>query len=196
MTSQERQFGRLIFIANAGRGKHNHKLARVRCFCGTKFTVRWEQLRRGVVKSCGCRSTKFKPGHKPSTYRHGQSAGNGSREYRSWCLMRRRCLRRCPEFGYYGGAHPPVRICKRWQGVRGFENFVEDLGPRAEGKSISRYLDAGHYSCGGCAECVANGWLRNCEWMNPVEQGAERRGKFAVKLLHAFHVRQKRRKAA
>jgi hypothetical protein len=182
----KRKFGRLTFIANAGRGKHSHALARVRCFCETKCIVRWERLRREVIKSCGCLSTKFKPGHKPPMYRHGQSAKGGSPEYRNWTLMNQRCLNpRNQHFKYYGGAKTPVTICRRWRGPRGFDAFLADVGKRPANTTLGGLLDS----------AVPEYCPENCEWMTRAEQGAERRGKNAAKLLHDFHTRQ-RRKAA
>lgn len=48
----------------------------------------------------------------------------------------------------YGGATPPVRVCKRWLK---FENFAADMGPRPKGTSLSRFRDIGNYSPSNCA---------------------------------------------
>ncbi len=182
----KRKFGRITFLANARRGKHGHRLARVRCFCGTKFTVRWERLRREVIKSCGCRNTRFKPGNKPPMFLHGQSANGGSPAYRSWTWMNQRCFNpRNEHFKYYGGANPPVKVCKRWQGKRGFDNFLADMGKRPAHTALGRILDA-----------ALPGYCKsNCEWQSRLEQGAQRRGHNAAKLLHAFHQSRKRKAA-
>jgi hypothetical protein len=55
-------------------------------------------------------------------------------------------------------------------------NFVNDMGLRpAGGMSIDRVDNDGHYSCGKCDECVANGWPANCRWATAIEQGTNRR---------------------
>jgi len=113
---------------------------------------------------------------------HGHSYDHGTRTYQTWCRMRQRCLNPNHEnFKYYGGANPPVTICKRWQ--NSFEAFVEDMGARPKGTSLGRILDSSCY-------CKSNR-----EWQTKLQQGVERRGKNAAKLLHGLHARQ-RRKAA
>lgn len=36
--------------------------------------------------------------------------------------------------------------------------------------SIDRKNNDGHYSCGKCEECIANGWPMNCRWATGKEQ--------------------------
>jgi hypothetical protein len=65
----------------------------------------------------------------------------------------------------YGGANPPVKICKRWLGVHGFKNFLHDVGERPQGTTLSRFADMGDYKLG------------NCAWHTWKQQGEERRKK-------------------
>lgn len=36
--------------------------------------------------------------------------------------------------------------------------------------SLHRIQNEGHYSCGHCEECKANGWPANCKWGTRLEQ--------------------------
>ena len=79
-------------------------------------------------------------------------------------------IRRCsdPNFGNYaryGGRG--IRVCEQWQGPRGFEQFLADMGKRPDGKTLDRADSNGNYE------------PSNCRWLTPVEQARNTR---AVKL--------------
>jgi hypothetical protein len=81
-------------------------------------------------------------------------------------------------------AHPlykGVRICKRWCGKNGFVHFLADMGARPKGTTLGRILDSANP--GYCPS--------NCEWMTHVQQIAEKYGKKAQRILHAYHVNGK-----
>ena len=88
--------------------------------------------------------------------------------------MTQRCTNtKATSFETYGGdGH---KVCERWRGEHGFENFLADMGERPEGTTLSRYLDSGNYEPG------------NVEWATWAQQGAERRGKTAMLALHGYH---------
>jgi hypothetical protein len=80
--------------------------------------------------------------------------------------IKARCLNELHHaFQFYGGANPPVRICKSWRDPKnGYENFVADVGPRPSAQhTLGRFADKGDYK------------PSNVRWMNRAEQGAERR---------------------
>ena len=59
------------------------------------------------------------------SHNHGHRK-NLSGEYRSWRMMRNRCLNpKAVDFEYYGGRG--ITICKTWDD---FENFFSDMGKR------------------------------------------------------------------
>ncbi len=146
--------GILTVIQPTGRRNNNREaLWECVCDCGTRCERSSGVLRS--AKSCGC-------------LKHGLSL---TPTYQSWNSMRWRCLFPSAEtYHNYGGRG--IKICQRWLDVR---LFCADMGERANGFTIERINNEGHYSCGKCPECLENGWTMNCEWITKAQQGANRR---------------------
>ena len=156
------RFGRLLVLARAeNSSKHGDARWLCRCDCAVEKVVYATNLKSGDTASCGCfqldqtrlRNTK-----------HGQS-GNQDRtekaspEYVSWSAMRYRCLNpKSKDFKDYGGKG--VKVCDRWLGKEGLQNFISDLGERPEGTTLGRKNDVGNYEPG------------NVSWMTRAEQVA------------------------
>jgi hypothetical protein len=125
-----------------------------RCECGNEVDVRGAMLRYGSHQSCGCA-------------RQINGLYNTS-EHSTWTGMIQRCTNQTlPRYSDYGGRG--ITICERWR--NSFLAFYEDMGPKPSPKhSIDRKNNDGNYSCGRCAQCVANGWDANCRWATPRQQ--------------------------
>jgi hypothetical protein len=72
----------------------------------------------------------------------------------------------------YGGRG--IVVCAGWR--HDFARFFADMDRKPSPKhSIDRINNDGHYSCGRCDECRANGWPMNCRWATDVEQAHNKR---------------------
>lgn len=96
---------------------------------------------------------------------HGEvSLVNGKRvaspEYRSWQMMKNRCLNpRAHDFVYYGGRG--ITICKKWR--ESFEAFLADMGRRPSALHTLDRKDANK-----------NYTPSNCRWATRQEQSRNR----------------------
>lgn len=80
-------------------------------------------------------------------YRHGHAGKAGfSPEYQSWSCVIQRCTNpRRSSYKWYGGRG--IKVCDRWLV---FDNFLADMGPRPEGKTLDREQVDGDYEPGNC----------------------------------------------
>lgn len=88
--------------------------------------------------------------------------------YSTWTGMKQRCSDPgAITYKNYGGSG--VCVCQRWR--NDFAAFLSDVGEKpARGMSIDRIAKDGHYSCGQCEECRANGWPMNVRWATQKQQ--------------------------
>jgi hypothetical protein len=109
------------------------------CECGNPKVVKAYNLRNGTIASCGC--AKF---DKPDIYR----------QYPKEVAVLYGAIRRCHDpkaqaYHWYGARG--ITVCKRWRSKYGFENFLEDMGPRPSPKhQLDRKNNDRGYSPGNC----------------------------------------------
>src|SRR5271168_3209736 len=128
-----KRFGRLRVITYAGyKGKVNPYskstgsiLWLCACDCGDRKVYRTSQLRSGKCVSCGCRIQCVTHGFSNTPTRG------------SYAAMLARCLNPAnKDYPNYGGRG--IKVCKRWQGPKGFLNFISDMGVRPRSKTMDR----------------------------------------------------------
>lgn len=155
------RYHRLLIIDFYGIRK-NKKQWVCQCDCGTIIHATTGQMKSGNTKSCGCLNQELR-------LKHGM---NDTPEYRAWHRMTQCCYNpKNPSFERYGGRG--ILVCERWKIVA---NFLVDIGLRPSSRhSLDRCDNNGHYSCGTCSECIAQGWPKNWRWALPSEQNRNTR---------------------
>jgi hypothetical protein len=149
-----------------------------RCDCGEEVSVRLGHLRSNHTQSCGRHSpppslSEFSPESLEKMRGDKYHGKANSPEHGVWKGITRRCYHQtCREYRNYGGRG--IRMCSGWRSC--FKAFYDDMGERPSPKhQIDRIDNNGHYSCGHCEECLANGWTANCQWATRAEQNRNRR---------------------
>lgn len=113
-----------------------------RCSCGVVGEFAASDVRRGHVKSCGCRKLEI---IRERSVIHGASK---TPLFRTWCNMRARCkYESFSEFARYGGRG--IRVCDEWQVFESFRDWALSHGYR-EGLSIDRIDVNGNYESSNC----------------------------------------------
>lgn len=181
------RFGRWTVVAESGHDVQRNCLLECRCDCGGVGVRTASQLRAGVSRSCGCLRAEVE---RVASITHGQSLGGVmTPTYMSWSEMKRRVKDRNPARAGYksyggrtdaGGRPDPVRACARL--LDSFDSFLSILGERPPDTSIDRIDSCGHYSCGQCDDCAANGWPANVRWGTRRQQYANQRRHVGVDL--------------
>lgn len=158
-------FGRLTVLSDAPL-RQNRSYWLCQCQCGKTVEVMAKYLKIGHTRSCGCLQRDVCS----ATHRtHGLSGS--SIDNRFW-MMLKRCYNKSDK-GYrrYGGRG--IVVCEFLRSSPA--NLAQIMGDAPSSKhTIGRQHNDGNYSCGQCAECLENNWLRNVEWETPKQQARNR----------------------
>ena len=143
-----KKFGKLTVLKIAGRDKNGCIYWLCKFNNGETVKVLGSNLRRGMTKGL------YK-------YHHHIKGSVYTSEYRSWIMMKNRCLnKKINDYKNYGGRG--IKVCKRW--LNSFENFYKDVGKKpSKNHSIDRIDNDGNY----CKE--------NCKWSTKKEQQRNKR---------------------
>lgn len=132
-------FGRLTIVSFS-----KDSMVTCKCICGNKSVHRWQNVKKGKTRSCGCLETE-------SRYTHGKS---GTTTYITWENMINRCNPDSKQHKNYPQYHG-ISVCERW---KSFDNFLEDMGERPLGKTLDRIDGTKGYE------------PENCRWATKKQQ--------------------------
>jgi hypothetical protein len=139
------RIGRLTVVARAQNGEHGRARWFCRCDCGGETIQYGKNLRKQIVRSCGClrRETSTAIGRR--SRKHGHAILE-TPEYRALRNAVDRCSNpRHREYHRYGGRG--IEVCPEWRAD--FAAFLANIGPRpSAAHSLDRIDNDGHYEPG------------------------------------------------
>ncbi len=138
-----RKYGRLTVIKfdRWKISKDDIKSSYWKCICDCGKSCIKPRYSFCDTSSCGCYKSEVISAQR-TTHGYGKTP-----TYKSWCKMKERCgSDSYVEKEYYQDLG--IVICERW--LNSFENFLEDMGERPEGKTLDRIKVTEGYSPENC----------------------------------------------
>lgn len=158
-------YGYLIIVGvYLGKSDYFYKC---KCKCGNVVKATTSNILLNKIISCGCyfKSEEFSKVQSSSKIKHGYDSRYTSKKirlrYSAYKAMLSRCYNKNNEaYPNYGGRG--IRVCKRWRGEHGFDNYLEDMGfPPAKGMSIDRKNNDEGYSPSNCRWATDSQQMKN-----------------------------------
>lgn len=144
-----KKFGRLTALEKVGEYKGN-ALWKCICECGNTKVIRSDQLRKNIVRSCGC----LKKEQDKINLNQTKHNKEGTRLYFIWINMKTRCYNKNNKtYKYYGKRG--ITICEEWKNdFQAFYDWAMENGYNEKAKrgecTIDRINNDGNYEPSNC----------------------------------------------
>lgn len=137
------KYGKLTVIRQTKSDKFGNAKWLCECECGNQIEVIAHNLRKGIVKSCGCLNRITEEERRLGGVLKG---------------MKQRCENpKCKMYPWYGGRG--IKVCEDWQDIKVFREWALRNGYRI-GLTIDRIDVNGNYEPSNCR------WISQAEQMN------------------------------
>lgn len=159
------EFGMLTVNRRDKNDPYGKAMYECTCDCGNHRIMRREFLRKKPFPNCGCYNPILQA---EPNIKHGLE---GNPLTRIWRAMKQRCENpECDHYYLYGARG--IKICDRWRGENGLQNFVKDMYPSyKKGLQIDRIDNDGDYE------------PDNCRWVTRKENSRNKRSNHLVSTV-------------